>query len=95
MRSAFILKIMKKIQTPEEWLLENEKDSVILVEDCMIKYAVYISFEFAKWIDKNYFQGEKNNTYAKCKEDFLNKETTFSIKQLSVIFHANVLQADA
>ena len=84
---------MKKIQTPEEWLLENENDSVILVEDCMLKYAVYISFEFAKWIDKNYFQGEKSNTYARCKEDFLNKETTFNIKQLSVIFNTTVLQA--
>jgi hypothetical protein len=84
---------MKKILNPEQWLLKNENDNTILVEDCMLKYSMYVSFEFAKWIDKNYYQGENNN-YAKCKEDFGGKETSFNIKQLSVIFHATVVQAE-
>ena len=81
-----------KIQNPEEWLLKNEKDSLILVEECMLKYSIYISLEFAKWVDNNYIQGEKINSYAKCKSDFLNKETTFTLKKLSVIFKNNFLK---
>ena len=54
----------------------------------MFKYSLYVSFEFAKWIDNNYFQGEKKNTYAKCKEDFFDKGATFNLKELSIIFYA-------
>ena len=41
---------------------------------------------FAEWVDKYYFQGDGHNVYAKCKEDFSNKETTFNIKQLLEIY---------
>ena len=33
---------MKKPMSVEEWLFKNEKDSVILLEDCMEKYSTYL-----------------------------------------------------
>jgi len=45
------------------------------------------TIEFAKWVDKHYFQGGKFNTYAKSKEDFLNKKDVFTIEELFVIFN--------
>ena len=56
------------------------------VVDDIAKNLEYVAddhaIEFAEWVDKHYFQGDKHNVYAKCKEDFSNKEATFNIKQL-------------
>ena len=52
----------------------------------MQRIAEDFAFGFAKWKDKHYFQGDSHNVYAKCKNDFLNKETTFNIKQLLEIY---------
>jgi hypothetical protein len=60
-------------------------DSKNAVDKC-VNIADKQTLDFAKWLDKNYFQGEENNSYAKCKGDFRNKETTFNLKQLFLIF---------
>ena len=70
-----------KLNSLLEKRIYNHEDCVSEIE----KLADKQTLDFAKWIDKNYYQGD-NGTYAKSKEDFRNKETSFSIKQLFVIF---------
>jgi hypothetical protein len=60
-------------------------DSKNTVDKC-VKIAEKQTIDFAKWVDKNYFQGDDCDTYAKSKEDFYNKENVFSIKQLFTIY---------
>ena len=60
----------------------NHKECVLKIE----KLAEKQSIDFVKWIDKNYYQGEDYNTYAKCMDDFKDKDKIFTIKQLFETF---------
>lgn len=74
---------MKKIQTPEEWLLENENNSIILVEDCMFKYSECLSISFAIWCDENcWFINPENSLW----ESQLYKIKNLTDKQLFELF---------
>lgn len=64
----------------------NHNECVLKIE----KLAEKQSIDFAKWIDKKYYQGEDNNTYARCLGDFKDKDKIFTIKQLFETFKSEV-----
>jgi hypothetical protein len=92
MQSVLIEELLQKIKFVLE--CKNETQAERILEQFIFDQEEF-TIEFVKWMDKNYFQGEKHDSYAKSKEDFLNKETVFNISELYEIFKRKRLETVA